>query len=246
MYLNRAIRNTLGLIFLFSFACLFLSGPAYAGEKTFLGTQQFFRLFEKFITADSPFSSDDLEISDFNCRPDTLEIPPGKIEYRFDMGPMTGRLGLRTFYLDVLVNDRLAGKIKMSGNVQLFGNVLSAARPLKRGSVLTRQDLEVSKRNITMLGTDIAKDPALVVGKQLKTSLQPGRLLYTSHLKPPQIIKRGDMVVILADSGRIQVSVQGKARSSGALGDLIKVKNMMSRKEIYAKVINQDEVQVEF
>ena len=54
------------------------------------------------------------------------------------------------------------------------------------------------------------------------------------------------MVTILADSGQIHVSVPGKARSAGALGDIIKVKNMLSRREIYAKIINQDEVQVEF
>ncbi len=246
MITTRSIHSLLIYFALCTCVGLLFSCQAHAGDKRLIDAQHLSRLFEKFIAADSPFPGEDLKVSNFTSRPDTLELPPGEIEYLFDMGAMTGRLGLRTFYLDVLVNGLQVERVKMSGTVQLYGNVLSAARTLKRGSILTRQDLKQSRRNISMLGANLAQAPILVIGKQLKTTLQPGSILFTSLLKTPQIVKRGDIVTILADSGQIHISVPGKARSAGALGDTIKVKNMLSRREIYAKIINQDEVQVEF
>jgi flagella basal body P-ring formation protein FlgA len=246
MLFKRTILHILLVSSLLAWVGLCLSPPSQAVEQRGLEAWQLAKLFEKFIAADLPFPAEDLAISDFSSHPESLELPVGEIEYLFDMGPMTGRLGLRTFSLEVLVNGLPIGKVKMSGTVQLYGSVLSAARTLKRGTILSRQDLTQSRRNITQLGPDLAREPAMVVGKQLKTTLTPGSIIFTSLLKAPQIIKRGDLVTILAKSGQIRVSVTGKARGAGALGDVIKVKNMMSRREINARIINENEVQVEF
>lgn len=246
MDLNRSLHRLFVLFSLWICSGLFFASPAPADDQRVLDAPQMYRLYKQFIFADIPFPAADLEISNFASRPETLALPPGEIKYLYDMGPMTGRLGLRTFTVDVLVNGIQAGSVKMVGDVQLYGSVLSAARTLKRDTVLAREDLKLTRRNITMLGPDIIQDPAGAIGQELKTTLQPGSILFSSLLKAPRVIKRGDMVVILAESGGIRVSVTGKARSSGGQGDLIKVKNMMSRKEIYAKIINQDQVQVEF
>jgi flagella basal body P-ring formation protein FlgA len=60
------------------------------------------------------------------------------------------------------------------------------------------------------------------------------------------IVKRGDMVTILAESGGLRVSVPGKILEKGYKGQLVQVQNTMSRKKIYAKVINDATVMVDF
>lgn len=244
--LTRTFKSLFTILIVVFCISTFFMQEAQGTEKKVLDSSDFSQLFNQFIRADIPFPSANLEITNFSSRPQTLTIPAGQEKYLFDMGPMTGRLGLRTFYLDILVDDNQAGRVKMSGDVQLYGNVCTAARTLKRGSLLSLEDVNISRRNITMLGGDIVQDLSAVLGKELKTTLKPGSLLLTSLLRAPQIIKRGDMVVIVSGSDTIHISVPGKARTAGALGDIIKVKNMMSRRELYAKIINQDEVQVEF
>jgi flagella basal body P-ring formation protein FlgA len=54
------------------------------------------------------------------------------------------------------------------------------------------------------------------------------------------------MVTIVAENDIIKISVAGKARSSGAEGDSIRVQNLTSLKEIPARVINATTVQVGF
>jgi flagella basal body P-ring formation protein FlgA len=236
------------VIWLVIIVLLGLAGPCFgnhSSEET-LTTEKLGEIFRQLITEDSPFSAEDLVITNFSCRPNQIELPPGNIEFLTDIGNMTGRLGLRSFVLKIVVDGKQQARVKMAGNLLLFGNVISAAKVLKRDKLLTHEDLLITRKNITMLGADLSKDPSLVVGKQLKTTLRPGAIVYDSFLKSPQIIKRGDMVQIVAENPRIHVSVRGQARSSGARGEMIKVKNMMSRKQIYARVINHNEVNVEF
>jgi flagella basal body P-ring formation protein FlgA len=54
------------------------------------------------------------------------------------------------------------------------------------------------------------------------------------------------MVTIIAENEVMKVSVTGKARSSGAEGDIIIVQNQSSFKEIPARVISATTVQVGF
>jgi flagella basal body P-ring formation protein FlgA len=60
------------------------------------------------------------------------------------------------------------------------------------------------------------------------------------------IVKRGDMVTILAEAGGLRVSVPGKILEKGYKGQLVRVQNTMSHKKIYAKVINDATVRVDF
>ena len=54
------------------------------------------------------------------------------------------------------------------------------------------------------------------------------------------------MVTIVAENDVLKISVSGKARSSGAEGDTIRVQNLTSLKEIPARVISATTVQVAF
>ncbi|MCK5227528.1 MAG: flagella basal body P-ring formation protein FlgA, partial [Desulfobulbaceae bacterium] len=42
------------------------------------------------------------------------------------------------------------------------------------------------------------------------------------------------------------ITTPGQVRSPGAAGEIVKIKNLMSRREIYAKVVTEDQVEVDF
>ena len=60
------------------------------------------------------------------------------------------------------------------------------------------------------------------------------------------IVNRGDMVTILAESGDLKVTVPGMVLERGYLGEVIRVQNFMSKRRIYARVINSPTVMVDF
>jgi flagella basal body P-ring formation protein FlgA len=71
----------------------------------------------------------------------------------------------------------------------------------------------------------------------LLRSVTAGMLLSTAMLKPAILIKRGEKVIISAESSSLQVKMEGLALQAGAKGELIEVKNLSSRQVIEAEVI---------
>ena len=65
-------------------------------------------------------------------------------------------------------------------------------------------------------------------------------------LKKSPIVVKGDVVTIIAESSGLRITVPGRVLMKGFTGELVKVQNLMSKKEIYAKVVNSAIVKVDF
>ena len=128
--------------------------------------------------------------------------------------------------------------------VSLNADVIVAAHNLARGSVLSATDLTLEKKDITKLRRGFFDQPTQAVGKVLKRNLQRGQVLHTQHMVTPSAIKKGSEVIILANSSKVQVRMPGKALSNGAIGELIKVRNIRSKKELEATVLSPGVVRV--
>ncbi|OGR08393.1 MAG: flagella basal body P-ring formation protein FlgA, partial [Deltaproteobacteria bacterium RIFOXYD12_FULL_50_9] len=88
--------------------------------------------------------------------------------------------------------------------------------------------------------------PGIAIGKRLNTSLTAGAILYAALLTSPPLVARGDLVTIQIRTANLLVTVPGEVRNGGAAGDLVRVKNLMSRKEIFARVIDPGTVEVPY
>jgi flagella basal body P-ring formation protein FlgA len=65
-------------------------------------------------------------------------------------------------------------------------------------------------------------------------------------LKSAQMVRKGSIVKIMAENGSLLVTTIGLSEDNGGQGDIIKVKNLTSNKIVYAKVIDQALVRVDF
>jgi flagella basal body P-ring formation protein FlgA len=68
----------------------------------------------------------------------------------------------------------------------------------------------------------------------------------SDYLERVPLVKSGQMVAIIAENDVMRITAVGKARNSGAEGDLIMVQNMSSLKDIPARVIDANSVKVDF
>ena len=71
-------------------------------------------------------------------------------------------------------------------------------------------------------------------GMRLTRPLAKGAVILSSHIKQPHMIKRGDIVQIILDTGRIHVRSEGKAMRNARRGERILVKNLRSNEVIQA------------
>jgi flagella basal body P-ring formation protein FlgA len=91
-------------------------------------------------------------------------------------------------------------------------------------------------------GGDIPQYVDELLGKKLKGNLEAGSPIYLNDVEPLYLVKRGDRVRLYVNSGTVSVETVAKALDYGALGDIIRVINLDSRKTISAKVAGKGAV----
>lgn len=128
-------------------------------------------------------------------------------------------------------------KIHVPINIIRYAEVLVVKQNLHRGSILQTADVESRKLNISRLSNGYFTDTSEVQGKILKRSLRRGDILTNGMLDIRKLVKRGEMVTIMASSNTIAIRVKGKALMDGRKGDVIRVKNHSSKREIQAVVV---------
>jgi len=235
--------------FLFTLlAFVLLVGQSHAAEEQqrVLDSGEFETLFHELVTHNSPWPQKDLVIARFSADPASLPVPPdGPISYRLLNQAYPDRLGPKTLYVSVLINGEEFGRVKLRGNLQLYGDVVCLTKQLDRHALLTEEDITIIRRDVSGLDPRMLNSLDDALGKQLKTSLRVGSILYSHLLESPPLVKRGDLVTIMARSGAVKVTAPGQVRNAGALGELVRVKNLMSRRVIYATVLGTNLVETE-
>ena len=102
------------------------------------------------------------------------------------------------------------------------------------------------KRNISHLSSKILTDMDAIIGFMAKHNVKKDTSLKEWMFERFPIVDKGDIVTILAESGDLRVTAPGRVLMKGYEGELVKVQNLMSKKEIYAKVVNGSMVTVDF
>lgn len=123
-------------------------------------------------------------------------------------------------------------------------NILTARRPLARGSILTEQDLAIVERDASGLPYGFFTDPDALLGQQLKRPMRPGEVFSPAMVTPAPVVQRGQDVWIAVQTDGINVSMQGEALADGATGERIRVRNLSSNRVLEAEVVNSNLVRV--
>lgn len=119
-----------------------------------------------------------------------------------------------------------------------------AAKPLKKGSVVSAADVQFSKVNGTAAGRDSLEQIGDVVGKSLVRDVGQGEMFKSNSVVVPPVIMSGSRVSMIYRHGRLEASAVGVALESGGEGQEIKVRNEGSKKVVSARVVEKGLVEV--
>ncbi|MEA2079916.1 MAG: flagellar basal body P-ring formation chaperone FlgA, partial [Pseudomonadota bacterium] len=114
--------------------------------------------------------------------------------------------------------------IYISARVDVFGPVLIARQPLARGTSIQDNDLERVERNLANLPYGYYTDSQPIAGMLAKRTIASATVITPQMLQAPKLIKRGQRVTVIAESGPLSIRSVGKALSDGKSGDTIRVK----------------------
>jgi flagella basal body P-ring formation protein FlgA len=137
-----------------------------------------------------------------------------------------------------------------SASDELFGKYISfvevpvLSRFIRAGEIITDKDIIVTKVKLSSLRGSFVVNYKDIVGMQAKKHLSAGVMIKNNELISPQVIKLNDPVSIIYSSNNIRLKISGTALGSGAIGEMVRVKNNDTGAVILGQIINKNTVQV--
>lgn len=178
--------------------------------------------------------------------PETLKLPEGPIDYEVVASQQWEGWGTVSMAVLARQKDRLVRNIPVRVDVDALAEMVVTTRQIEHGTLISAADLALQQREISHNSNRAARKIEEIAGKKSRTTLKVNQPVRADQVEKVPLVKSGQMVTIVAENEVMKVSVAGKARSSGAEGDIIMVQNLNSFKEIPARVINATTVQVAF
>lgn len=130
------------------------------------------------------------------------------------------------------------------GEIKRYQDVPVLNRPVKMGEVIT-PDLVTIERRMLLNPRDIVVSMNQLAGMQTSRYINAGQTISYSDLKKEQVMKRGQMVKAVAGHTFFEVSISAQVEEAGAIGDVIRVRNLDSQKVVAARVVDKGLVRIE-
>lgn len=120
--------------------------------------------------------------------------------------------------------------VYLNADINLYAEALHSANPLNRGDVLTESDLEYMEVNLSQIRNGYYTEMEQLLGQQLKRRLPQNRLIKANYVEPQTLVKRGELVSIVAENRGYSVKMSGIAMSNGSKGERVQVRNSSSKR----------------
>ena len=184
-------------------------------------------------------------IADVQVGPDRL-FPPGRLTYRVVSPQGMKKTGMMRLSVHFDVDGWYQKTVPVVVRIDVMAAVVVARRPIGRYRPITEKDLTLQRLDLTDLPAHIYTDINEVIGKRARRKILANTVVRHDMIETPPLVRRGSMVMIIAESGGLKITALGEVKTSGYRGQRVKVVNLDSRKNLYARVVDENTVKVEF
>ncbi len=216
------------------FKSVSLAGKFYTSED-------FKNIFLKEVESNLSWVKGKFYAEKIRIEPESVVIPkPTPYRVIFINPP---KIGLNLLILE-FKKGKTVERVKIWGYVDAKIPVVVLRRPVLNKAILTEKDVTIALKPLSRLPQDAIFDKSSVIGKEVRMSLEAGTVLRYSQIEVPVVIKKNQIVYIVARGRNFVVKAKGIALQDGRKGEIIKVKNLSSKKVLWGKVISSKEVEV--
>ena len=114
--------------------------------------------------------------------------------------------------------------VYVQANVSIIASYVVAANPLGQGQIISANDLQLQKGDLTTLPTGIFTEVNRVIGTSPKMSLTAGAVIKQEMLKMPPVIQQGQGVRVSSKGTGFSITIEGQALNAAAEGEIVKVR----------------------
>lgn len=158
--------------------------------------------------------------------------------------PASGQRDISRLRYDISCPDALGWEVSVTVKPDIYLPVWVAKNTLDRGKVVAPDDIELKKKNISTAQGGYITDPDEIIGLTVKRRIRGLQVVIPSQLEQPVLVARGQQVLMIAEQDGIEARMLGEALKNGRKGELIKVRNLSSKRTVTAIVDDMAKVRM--
>ena len=126
----------------------------------------------------------------------------------------------------------------------VWRNVWVAHSDLQRGELISGADVDQERRDVLEIRESLAQFSTDDSSLQLADEVQSGNILLARNLKPRTVLHRGQMADALLQDGALNIMMKVEVLEDGALGQIVRVRNPVSLRNLSGKVVSDQTVSI--
>ncbi|MGT3336615.1 flagellar basal body P-ring formation chaperone FlgA [Yersinia enterocolitica] len=158
--------------------------------------------------------------------------------------PANGQRDISRLRYDISCPDTQGWEVSVTVKPDIYLPVWVAKNTLERGKVVAPDDIELKKKNISTAQGGYITDPDEIIGLTVKRRIRGLQVVISSQLEQPVLVARGQQVLMIAEQDGIEARMLGEALKNGRKGELIKVRNLSSKRTVTAIVDDMAKVRM--
>ncbi|EKN3941370.1 flagellar basal body P-ring formation protein FlgA [Yersinia enterocolitica] len=158
--------------------------------------------------------------------------------------PANGQRDISRLRYDISCPDTQGWEVSVTVKPDIYLPVWVAKNTLERGKVVAPDDIELKKKNISTAQGGYITDPDEIIGLTVKRRIRGLQVVIPSQLEQPVLVARGQQVLMIAEQDGIEARMLGEALKNGRKGELIKVRNLSSKRTVTAIVDDMAKVRM--
>jgi len=170
----------------------------------------------------------------------------GKITYSIESRPSEEYIGDTSFNVRIFSKGIFLKEEVVRVRIEVLREFVISTSTINRNSILSADDVSVQKKWVKRIPMNAISSLDEAIGKTIIVSIRPNAQITRTMLKEVMSVKKGKIVQVILDNGIMKIMMNGVAEEDGAEEAVVKVRNLNSNKIIYARVIGQARVQVDF
>ncbi len=189
------------------------------------------------------FKGEEYEIEQIRIR-DLGIYPVGEVKLSMTSKSNVDKNGNLSLSLDILIDGNREDRIKISGKVAVYGDILCATRNLEKGEEILEKDMCLVRKNLFSLRGDVVRSFQEIQGKISKINIKKDDHLNPSWFQETPLIQKGDIINLVVKRNRLSIVTTGISKEDGYADKVINVENIGSGKIVRGLVRERSTVEV--
>lgn len=163
-----------------------------------------------------------------------IQAPPGRRSQEIVARVRGGKTSPTMAVVDVEieVDGESHRKVPITFKLTRFQRVLKTVGPIREGTALGPQNLELVREAVSQTSNLLLSDFAAVEGLVAARDLQGDKRVMLADTAPPAVVHKGEIVTVVIDSGRIKVTARAMANHDAPIGARVTLTNVDSKKQL--------------